>query len=283
MIKGREYGMHKQKKIYWGTHIVLIIGSVIMLFPFLWMILSSFKTVGEQMMIPMKIFPSNFGNLENYKQALEAVPFVKLYINTLLMITGRVFCAVVFSSMAGYGFARMQFPGKNILFGIVLLQMMVPGQIFIVPQYMMLSKMNLLNSVFALIFPALVSAFGTFLLRQQYMSIPKELEEAAVLDGCNPWQTFVKVMVPITKSSIASLAIFTALFAWKDLMWPLIANNDLNKMPLSAGLSVLQGVCQTNKGALMAGSVIATVPMLIIYILCQKQFIEGIAQTGIKG
>ena len=275
--------MHKQKKIYWGTHIVLIIGSVIMLFPFLWMILSSFKTVGEQMMIPMKIFPSNFGNLENYKQALEAVPFVKLYINTLLMITGRVFCAVVFSSMAGYGFARMQFPGKNILFGIVLLQMMVPGQIFIVPQYMMLSKMTLLNSVFALIFPALVSAFGTFLLRQQYMSIPKELEEAAVLDGCNPWQTFVKVMVPITKSSIASLAIFTALFAWKDLMWPLIANNDLNKMPLSAGLSVLQGVCQTNKGALMAGSVIATVPMLIIYILCQKQFIEGIAQTGIKG
>lgn len=275
--------MHKQKKIYWETHIVLIIGSVIMLFPFLWMILSSFKTVGEQMMIPMKIFPSNFGNLENYKQALEAVPFVKLYINTLLMITGRVFCAVVFSSMAGYGFARMQFPGKNILFGIVLLQMMVPGQIFIVPQYMMLSKMNLLNSVFALIFPALVSAFGTFLLRQQYMSIPKELEEAAVLDGCNPWQTFVKVMVPITKSSIASLAIFTALFAWKDLMWPLIANNDLNKMPLSAGLSVLQGVCQTNKGALMAGSVIATVPMLIIYILCQKQFIEGIAQTGIKG
>lgn len=275
--------MHKQKKIYWGTHIVLIIGSVIMLFPFLWMILSSFKTIGEQMMIPMKIFPSNFGNMENYKQALEAVPFLKLYINTLLMIAGRVLCAVVFSSMAGYGFARMQFPGKNILFGIVLLQMMVPGQIFIVPQYMMLSKMNLLNSVFALIFPALVSAFGTFLLRQQYMSIPKELEEAAVLDGCNPWQTFVKVMVPITKSSIASLAIFTALFAWKDLMWPLIANNDLNKMPLSAGLSVLQGVCQTNKGALMAGSVIATVPMLIIYILCQKQFIEGIAQTGIKG
>lgn len=275
--------MHKQKKIYWGTHIVLIIGSVIMLFPFLWMILSSFKTIGEQMMIPMKIFPSNFGNMENYKQALEAVPFVKLYINTLLMIAGRVLCAVVFSSMAGYGFARMQFPGKNVLFGIVLLQMMVPGQIFIVPQYMMLSKMNLLNSVFALIFPALVSAFGTFLLRQQYMSIPKELEEAAVLDGCNPWQTFVKVMVPITRSSIASLAIFTALFAWKDLMWPLIANNDLNKMPLSAGLSVLQGVCQTNKGALMAGSVIATVPMLIIYILCQKQFIEGIAQTGIKG
>lgn len=275
--------MHKQKKRYAGTHIVLILGSIIMLFPFFWMILSSFKTVGEQMMIPMKIFPSSFSNIENYIQAVEAVPFVKLYLNTLLMIVGRVLCAVIFSSMAGYGFARLQFPGKNLLFGIVLLQMMVPGQIFIVPQYMMLSKVNLLNSVFALIFPALVSAFGTFLLRQQYLSLPKELEEASVLDGCNPWQTFTRVMVPVTKSSVASLAIFTALFAWKDLMWPLIANNDLNKMPLSAGLSVLQGVCHTNKGALMAGSVIATVPMLIIYILCQKQFIEGIAQTGIKG
>lgn len=275
--------MQTHKKIHAGTHLVLIVGSIIMLFPFLWMILSSFKTVGEQMMIPMKIFPSDFGNLENYKEALDAVPFVNLYVNTILMILGRVICAVIFSSMAGYGFARLQFPGKNLLFGIVLLQMMVPGQIFIVPQYMMLSKINMLNSVFALIFPGLVSAFGTFLLRQQYLSMPRELEEAAVLDGCNPWQTFVKVMVPITKSSIASLAVFTALFAWKDLMWPLIANNDLKKMPLSAGLSVLQGVCQTNKGALMAGSVIATVPMLILYILCQKQFIEGIAQTGIKG
>ena len=275
--------MQRKKKIHVGTHVILIAGSIIMLFPFFWMVLSSFKTVGEQMMIPMQILPSSFKNTENFRQALDAVPFLRLYGNTLLMIAGRVLCAVIFSSMAGYGFARMQFPFKNLLFGIGLLQMMVPGQIFIVPQYMMLSKINMLNTVFALVFPALVSAFGTFLLRQQYMSLPKELEEAAILDGCNPWQTFIKIMVPITKSTIASLAIFTALFAWKDLMWPLIANNDLNHMPLSAGLSVLQGVCHTNKGAMMAGSVIATVPMLVIYILCQKQFIEGIAQTGIKG
>lgn len=265
------------------THLILICGSLVMLFPFFWMILSSFKTVGEQMSIPMRILPGSFRNVENYRQAVEAVPFLRLYGNTLMMIAGRVLCAVVFSSMAGYGFARLEFPFKRLLFTIVLMQMMVPGQIFIVPQYMMLSKIKMLNSVFALIFPALVSAFGTFLLRQQYLSLPKELEEAAVLDGCNPWQTFTKVMVPITRASLASLAIFTALFAWKDLMWPLIANNDLNLMPLAPGLSVLQGICNNNKGALMAGSVIATVPMLVLYIFCQKQFIEGIAQTGIKG
>ena len=265
------------------THLLLILGSIVMLFPFLWMILSSFKTVGEQMSIPMKILPGSFGYLENYKQALEAVPFLRLYLNTILMILGRVICAVIFSSMAGYGFARMEFPFKRLLFTLVLMQMMVPGQIFIVPQYMMLSKIKLLNTVFALIFPALVSAFGTFLLRQQYMALPKELEEAAVIDGCNPWQVFTKIMVPVTRSSLASLAIFTALFAWKDLMWPLIANNDLNRMPLAPGLTVLQGICNNNKGALMAGSVIATVPMLLVYIACQKQFIEGIAQTGIKG
>lgn len=272
-----------QRKRYPMVHIVLILFSILMLFPFVWMILSSFKTVGEQMALPVRIFPSSFRNTDNYEQAVKAVPFVRLYINTILMIGGRCICAIVFSSMAGYGFARLSFPGKNLLLGVVLIQMMVPGQIFIIPQYQILSKLGLLNTIFALIFPGLVSAYGTFLLRQQYLSLPKELEEAAVLDGCNPWQIFVKVMLPVTRSSVAALGVFTALFAWKDLMWPLIANNDINKMSLAPGLSVLQGICYTNKGALMAGSVIATVPMIVLYFIFQKQFMEGVAQTGIKG
>ncbi len=265
------------------THLILSICSLIMIFPFIWMILSSLKTVSEQMSIPLQLLPENFFNFENFGIALKAVPFGKLYWNTILMIIFRVLCAVIFSSMAGYGFAKLDFPLKKFLFTIVLIQMMVPGHIFIIPQYMMLAKINALNTVFALIFPGLVSAYGTFLLRQQYLSLPKELEEAATLDGCNPWKTFTKVMMPVTKSSLASIGIFTALFAWKDLMWPLIANNDINKMSLAPGLSLLKGISYTNKGALMAGSVIATVPMLLIYIVCQKQFIEGFAQTGIKG
>lgn len=273
----------KQRKMYPMVHLILILVSIVMIFPFVWMILSSFKTVGEQMSLPIKLLPSSFTYTENYKQAVKAVPLLRLYVNTIIMIAGRCLCAVLFSSMAAYGFAKFQFPGKNFLFTLVLVQMMAPGQVFIIPQYQILSKLGLLNTVFALIFPGLVSAYGTFLLRQQYMSLPKELEEAAVLDGCNPWQAFTRVMLPITKSSMSALGVFTALFAWKDLMWPLIANNDINKMSLAPGLSVLQGICYTNKGALMAGSVIATVPMVILYFIFQKQFMEGIAQSGIKG
>ena len=264
------------------THLLLILGSIVMLFPFIWMILSSFKTVGEQMSIPMKILPGSFGYLENYRQALEAVPFLRLYLNTILMILGRVICAVIFSSMAGYGFARMEFPFKRLLFTLVLMQMMLPSQIFIIPQYQMLAKMGATNSIFALVFPGLVSAFGTFFLRQAYLGIPNEIAEAAYLDGCNKWQTFVKVMLPLTGPSMAALAIFTAVFAYADLMWPLICNTDLNMMTLSAGLSTLNGQYTTNFPVLMAGSLLAMIPMVILYLIFQKQFIQGIAMTGGK-
>lgn len=263
------------------TYTALALGSVTMIFPFLWMLLTSFKTQSEAMAIPPKILPSSW-ELTNFFTALQSLPFTNLYLNTGLMILFRVICAVVFSSMAGYAFAKLNFPGKNLLFGLVLMQMMLPSQIFIIPQYQMLAKMGATNSIFALVFPGLVSAFGTFFLRQAYMGIPNEIAEAAYLDGCNKWQTFVKVMFPLTGSSMAALAIFTAVFAYADLMWPLICNTDLNMMTLSAGLSTLNGQYTTNFPVLMAGSLLAMIPMLILYLLFQKQFIEGIAMTGGK-
>ena len=263
------------------TYTALALGSVTMIFPFLWMLLTSFKTQSEAMAIPPKILPSGW-ELTNFFTALQSLPFTNLYLNTGLMILFRVICAVVFSSMAGYAFAKLNFPGKNLLFGLVLMQMMLPSQIFIIPQYQMLAKMGATNSIFALVFPGLVSAFGTFFLRQAYMGIPNEIAEAAYLDGCNKWQTFVKVMFPLTGSSMAALAIFTAVFAYADLMWPLICNTDLNMMTLSAGLSTLNGQYTTNFPVLMAGSLLAMIPMLILYLLFQKQFIEGIAMTGGK-
>lgn len=263
------------------TYTALVLGSVTMIFPFLWMLLTSFKTQSEAMAIPPKILPSSW-ELTNFFTALQSLPFTNLYLNTGLMILFRVICAVVFNSMAGYAFAKLNFPGKNLLFGLVLMQMMLPSQIFIIPQYQMLAKMGATNSIFALVFPGLVSAFGTFFLRQTYMGIPNEIAEAAYLDGCNKWQTFVKVMFPLTGSSMAALAIFTAVFAYADLMWPLICNTDLNMMTLSAGLSTLNGQYTTNFPVLMAGSLLAMIPMLILYLLFQKQFIEGIAMTGGK-
>lgn len=262
-------------------YIALTLGAVIMIFPFVWMLLTSLKTAGESVQIPPTIFPRELV-INNFQRALESLPFVKLYWNTALLIVLRVLCAVAFSSAAGYAFAKLHFKGKNIFFSLIVMQMMLPSQIFIIPQYQMLAKMGLTNTIFALVFPGLVSAFGTFFLRQTYMGIPDEIGEAAYLDGCNRWQTFTRVMMPLTKSAMAALTIFTAVFAYADLMWPLIANTDLNKMTLSSGLATLKGQFTTNYPILMAGSLLAMIPMIIIYLMFQKQFIEGIAMTGGK-
>ena len=263
------------------VYLVLAAGAVLMIFPFVWMLLTSFKSMAESMRIPPTILPAQW-LIQNYTDALESLPFIRLYINTALLILLRVICAVAFSSAAGYAFAKLKFPGKNAFFSLVLIQMMLPSQIFIIPQYQMLAKLSLTNTIFALVFPGLVSAFGTFFLRQSYMGIPDELGEAAYLDGCTRWQTFTKVMMPLTKASMAALTIFTAVFAYADLMWPLIANTDLNMMTLSAGLSTLRGQFTTNYPMLMAGSMLAMIPMVILYLVFQKQFIEGIAMTGGK-
>ena len=193
---------------------------------------------------------------------------------------GRVAAAVLTATMAAYAFARLNFKGKNFMFSLVLFQMMVPGQIFIIPQDLMVSKMGLLDTVFALIFPGLVTAFGTFLLRQAYLGLPKDLEEAARLDGCNIGQTFLYIMAPLTRSGMVALGIFTAVFAYKDLMWPMICNKTV--MPLSAALAKMQGQYTNNYPQLMAASLLACVPMIVIYLIFQKQFIEGIATSGGK-
>ena len=263
------------------TYIALILGAIIMVFPFLWMILTSFKTVAESNAVPPVVFPSAF-RWENFQEAAASLPFLKLYLNTGLMILFRVICAVAFSSMAGYAFAMLEFRGKKLLFGIVLVQMSLPSQIFIIPQYQMVAKMGLANTIFALVFPGLVSAFGVFFLRQTYMGIPKEIGEAAYLDGCNQWQTFYKVMFPLTGTSVAALTIFTAVFAYGDLMWPLVVNSDLKMMTLSSGLSTLKGQFTTNFPVLMAGSLLAMLPMIVLYLIFQRQFVEGIAGTGGK-
>lgn len=262
-------------------HTVLIIGAAAMILPFLWMILTSIKSVGEAVQVPPKIFPST-PKWDNYSAVLNILPFAKFYLNTILMLIGRVIGSVLFSAMAAYACARLNFPGKNIFFGLVLFQMMIPSQIFIIPQFLLAQKLGLLNTISALVLPGIVSAFGTFLLRQFFMGMPKELEEAAKLDGCNIWQTFYKIMLPLSRSGLIALSIFTALFAFKDLMWPLIVNMSLDKMTLSAGLASLQGQFTTNYPQLMAGSLLAIWPMLLIFIVFQKRFIEGIATSGGK-
>jgi len=264
------------------VHAVLILMTIVMLIPFVWMILTSFKTVSETTQVdPFVIFPSVW-RTDSFKAVWEKLDFVLLYKNTLLLILLRVICACLTATMAGYAFGRLNFKGRDALFGLVLFQMMVPSQIFITPQYLMLSKIGMLNTMFALVFPGLVTAFGTFLLRQAYSGLPKDLEEAARLDGCNIGQTFLFIMLPLTRSSMISLGIFTAVFAFKDLMWPMIVGNKAEMMVLATALAKLMGMYNPDYTQLMAASLIACLPMVVIYVIFQKQFVEGIATSGGK-
>lgn len=263
-------------------HMVLIVFSITMLVPFVWMLLTAFKSVTEATSINPFIILPKVWRKDSFINVSKNIDFILLYKNTLLMIAGRVIAAVLTATMAGYAFGRLNFKGKNLAFSVVLFQMMIPGQIFIIPQYLMVSKIGMLNTTFALVFPGFVTAFGTFLLRQFYMGLPKDLEEAARLDGCNIGQTFLFVMAPLTKSGMVALGIFTTVFAYKDLMWPMIVNPDNDKATLASALAKMQGQYGGKFPELMAASLIACIPMIIIYILFQKQFIEGIATSGGK-
>lgn len=264
------------------TYLILIIFSIIMIVPFIWMILTAFKTVGESTQVdPFVIFPTQW-KWDSFKTVVANMSFPLLYKNTILLIFWRVVCAVVTSTMAGYAFARLKFWGRDFMFALVLFQMMIPGQIFVIPQYIMVSKLNMMNTMFALVFPGLVSAFGTFLMRQAFMGLPRDLEEAARLDGANIGQTFLYVMLPLTRSNQVALGIFTAVFAYKELMWPLIVTPRNEATTLAAALSKIQGQYGSNFPQLMAASLLACIPMIILYLIFQRQFIEGIANTGGK-
>lgn len=263
-------------------HLILFSGIGITVFPFVWMVLTSFKTTGEAMQIPPTIFPKQFLTTA-YVTIVDSLPFFRVYLNTIISTVVTTIAQLLFCSMAGYAFARVEFPFKNIIFIILLSVLMVPGQIFLIPQYLIIQKMGLLDTIPALFIPNLFSAFGTFLLRQFFMSLPKDLEEAAILDGCSRFRIFKDIMLPLVKPGLVSLAIFTSKFAWNDFMWPLIVNTNPKMMTLGPALSTLQGQYTTQYPMQMAGAVMAVIPIIVLFFIFQKQFIEGVAHSGIKG
>ena len=264
-------------------YVVLVIMAFIMLVPFVWMILTALKTNQEAISVdPFYIFPNNGWHWENFADVWKSYNFLILYKNTLLMIFFRVVCAVLTATMAGYAFGRLRFPGKNLMFSLVLVQMMIPAQIFIIPQYLMVSSLGWLNTTAGLVFPGIVTAFGTYLLKTGYQGLPKDLEEAASIDGCNVGERFLFILMPLTRSSMVSLGIFTALFAFKDLMWPMIVCTKAETTTLSAGLAKMQGQYGSDYPTMMASAVLAIIPMIVIYVIFQKQFVEGIATSGGK-
>ena len=269
------------KKRKWPVYLLLVLCAVVTVGPFLWMILTSFKSYEESIQIPPTIFPKVF-TMGSYQEVVDKFPFFNFYVNTFLVLLFTIGIELLICSMAAYAFARLHFPGRDVIFIVLLALLMVPGQIFLVPNYDIMVKLHLADTVTALWLPKIFSAFGTFMLREFFKGLPRSLDEAAMLDGCGFFQIYYRILLPLLKPALSSLAILTAISTFKDLMWPLIVNTKLDMLTLSSGLSTLRGQFSVNYPNLMAGSVLAMVPMIVIYLIFQKQFIEGIALTGTK-
>ncbi|MFH8291697.1 carbohydrate ABC transporter permease [Streptomyces sp. NPDC018059] len=264
-----------------ATHAALSLGALVMVFPFLWQLLTALKTLAETSRVPPTFLPDDW-NRESFERVFTALPFREMLTNSVLNTVGRTLGQLVFCSLAAYAFARMRFRGRNVLFALFLSVLMVPSSLLVLPQYDIIQSLGLLNSAPALFLPGMFSAFGTFMLRQFFLTLPMELEEAARIDGAGSFRIFWSIMLPLIRPALAALAVITAMWSWNDLLWPLVVNTDPSTMPISAGLTSLEGQFETNYPVMMAGSLIASLPMLLVYVFLQRHFVQSVALSGSK-
>ena len=276
--------MNNKKKKLIGkiiAHLILILGSVIMLVPFFWMLSSSFKSLGEVFVFP----PTLFGERlvwENYTQISSRFDYFAYFLNSVKVSAWVVFFQVFTSATAGYVFAKMNFKGMDKIFTLYLATMMIPFHVTVITNFLQMSMYGLVNTLWSLMLPASVSAFGTFLMRQFFITVPNELVEAAKIDGCNPIVTFLRIAFPMAKSTIATLCIFCFMNVWNDYFTPLIYINDARKYTLPLGLASMKGMYSTDWPVLMASSVIAVLPVLIAFLCAQDAFVKGVMMSGMK-
>lgn len=266
----------------WPIHVVLSVGGFVMAFPFLWQIIMSLSTQAEVQSPRPTFWPAQL-RWENYEQVFELLPFFKQLQVSVYITVIQTVAQIVLCTFAGYAFARLRFHGRGLLFGVVLSILLVPPQVYLLSQYQIVQSLGWLNSVAGIVAPGLFSAFGTFLMRTAFRNLPMELEEAARLDGAGTFRIFSRVMLPLVWPSVSVLAITTVLFSWNLLLWPLVVSTRADHMPLSAGLATLSGNHQINYPVLMAASLLAMAPVLILFIVLQRRVIDGLASTGMKG
>ena len=262
--------------------LILTVGAVVMLLPFIWMVSTSLKDLSEVFTYPPRFIGSEL-KWDNYPEVLERFDFLPMLWNTLKVTAAVVVIELATSTMAGYAFACLKFKGKNVLFMIFLGSMMLPFHVLLVPTFELLKNMGLLNSLWALVLPVITYPFGIFLMRQFFSGLPRELAESAKMDGCTPWGIFRKIYLPLSKPSLATLAIFIFIGTWNDFLKPLIYLNDNTKKTLTLGIYLMQGNYSTNWPILMATCTLSLLPALILFLSMQDLFVEGIAMTGIKG
>lgn len=272
-----------------GIHSILIFASLLSIFPFIWLISTSLKGQAENIFAyPPSIIPHDF-TFENYVGVWKRVNFIAYFLNSMVVAGATVGLNLILSALAGYPLARMQFGGKKFAFFAVLATIMVPFQAIMLPVYLITLKLNMVDSVnnfmgyLGLVMPFAVSAFGIFLMRQAFLTIPKEMEEAAIVDGCNVFQVFFKVLLPMVKPTLAVLAIFTFIGSWGEFLWPSIVLTKESMYTLPVGVNNLQGMFSSNWRFIAAGSILATIPIVVFFLAMQKYFISGETEGAVKG
>jgi multiple sugar transport system permease protein len=262
---------------------VLLVLSALFMIPLYWMFSTAVKTPQQTFAIPPELLPSPV-QWENFGQVFEEVPFARFYLNTLFLAGANIVGHLVSVTLVAYGFARLRFPGRNILFLVMLSTLMIPYQVTLVPRFVMFAKLGLINSYWPLILPAFTGTpFLIFLVRQYMMSIPFDLDEAAYIDGATRFDVFWRIIIPLARPALMLVIVFTFIDVWNDFLQPLIYLNDPRMFTVSLGLSFFQGARETNWNLLMAGSVLAMVPPLVLFFFAQKQLIGGISVEGLKG
>ncbi len=258
-----------------------IVASLAILLPIIWMVFTAFKPEVDIVAFPPSLFPRAL-TLEHFVDIWDSIPFARLYLNTIIFAGGVTVFSLLFDSMTGYALARLEFRGKNVVFVIVMILLMVPFQVTLIPLYDLLDSVGLAGTMPGMIVPRMTNAFGIFFMRQFYLSLPKDLEEAARVDGASEWRIFSRIITPLAKPAMLTLGLFHFQYNWNDLLWPLIMSKDIESATLPAGLSMFVGQHVVEYGLLMAGSVLALLPVVVFFLVIQKSFVAGIATTGMK-
>jgi len=264
-------------------YLALFVISFLFILPFYWMLTASFKPLQDVFTVPLRWWPSVWRPM-NYIDVFRRVPMTLFTFNSVKIGVLATIGVLLSCSLAAYGFARLPIPGKDVIFMILLSTMMIPGEVTLIPVYLIMTRLRLINTHEALYLPAFFGgAYGTFLLRQFFRTLPPELDDAALIDGCGRFGIYLRIYLPLSKPAIATLGVFTFMGNWNDLLGPVIYLNDTEKLTLAVGLTYFRGFYSSEWHLLMAACVIAVLPILAIYVLAQKYFVQGIALTGLKG
>jgi multiple sugar transport system permease protein len=263
-------------------HLVLIPLAIAMLIPMAWMLVTSLETLHETQHFPPVLVPHPL-RLANYSDVLRQTPFARWFVNTVIVTVVTVVGNLLLCSLAGYAFARIKFFGREVVFVLILATLMIPFQVVMIPTFIIVKDLGLINTLEALILPNLAQAFGIFMLRQFFRTLPVELEEAARIDGASRLSVLFKIVLPLSGPALATLAVITFLWTWNDFLWPLITIYSPNNMTLQLGLTTFEGTHASSWNLLMAANVMSMLPVLLLFFLAQRYFIRGIATSGLKG